>query len=100
MREVRDGQSQFAIQNRIPLKERLRRRFLTHMLSFHIPFQSGSNELLVAMGRGHTREKYLHIVDRIRTVSDCPDVCCASGLRTHIVLCMTFAENPRCFDNR
>jgi hypothetical protein len=36
---------------------------------FHIPFQSGSNEILAAMGRGHTREKYLHIVDRIRTVS-------------------------------
>jgi hypothetical protein len=36
---------------------------------FHIPFQSGSNEILAAMGRGHTREKYLHIVDRIRSVS-------------------------------
>ena len=36
--------------------------------SFHIPFQSGSNEILSSMGRGHTREKYLHIVDRIRTV--------------------------------
>ena len=36
--------------------------------SFHIPFQSGSNEVLAAMGRGHTREKYLHIVDRIRSV--------------------------------
>lgn len=35
--------------------------------SFHIPFQSGSNEVLANMGRGHTREKYLHIVDRIRT---------------------------------
>lgn len=35
---------------------------------FHIPFQSGSNEILAAMGRGHTREKYLHIVDRIRSV--------------------------------
>jgi tRNA-2-methylthio-N6-dimethylallyladenosine synthase len=34
---------------------------------FHIPFQSGSNEVLAAMGRGHTREKYLHIVDRIRS---------------------------------
>lgn len=34
---------------------------------FHIPFQSGSNEILAAMGRGHTREKYLHIVDRIRS---------------------------------
>ena len=36
--------------------------------SFHIPFQSGSNEVLAAMGRGHTREKYLHIVNRIRSV--------------------------------
>ena len=35
--------------------------------NFHIPFQSGSNEILASMGRGHTREKYLHIVDRIRT---------------------------------
>ncbi|CAB9524412.1 tRNA-2-methylthio-N(6)-dimethylallyladenosine synthase [Seminavis robusta] len=35
--------------------------------NFHIPFQSGSNEVLAAMGRGHTREKYLHIVDRIRS---------------------------------
>ena len=37
--------------------------------NFHIPFQSGSNEILSSMGRGHTREKYLHIVDRIRSVS-------------------------------
>jgi tRNA-2-methylthio-N6-dimethylallyladenosine synthase len=36
---------------------------------FHIPFQSGSNAILQAMGRGHTREKYLRIVDRIRAVS-------------------------------
>jgi tRNA-2-methylthio-N6-dimethylallyladenosine synthase len=36
---------------------------------FHIPFQSGSNDILASMGRGHTREKYLHIVDRIRSVS-------------------------------
>jgi tRNA-2-methylthio-N6-dimethylallyladenosine synthase len=35
--------------------------------AFHVPFQSGSNEILTAMGRGHTREKYLTIVDRIRT---------------------------------
>jgi len=33
---------------------------------FHIPFQSGSNAILKAMGRGHTREKFLQIVDRIR----------------------------------
>jgi tRNA-2-methylthio-N6-dimethylallyladenosine synthase len=37
--------------------------------SFHVPFQSGSNEILQTMGRGHTREKYLQIIDRIRTVS-------------------------------
>ncbi len=36
--------------------------------SFHVPFQSGSNAILAAMGRGHTREKYLLIVDRIRKV--------------------------------
>lgn len=35
---------------------------------FHIPFQSGSNDILASMGRGHTREKYLRIVDRIRMV--------------------------------
>mmetsp|Transcript_54855 Transcript_54855/g.164159 ORF Transcript_54855/g.164159 Transcript_54855/m.164159 type:complete len:413 (-) Transcript_54855:203-1441(-) len=35
--------------------------------NFHVPFQSGSNEVLAAMGRGHTREKYLQIIDRIRT---------------------------------
>lgn len=33
---------------------------------FHIPFQSGSNDVLKAMGRGHTREKFLQIVDRVR----------------------------------
>ncbi|MCG9886971.1 MAG: tRNA (N6-isopentenyl adenosine(37)-C2)-methylthiotransferase MiaB [Cyanobacteria bacterium] len=35
---------------------------------FHIPFQSGDNELLKAMGRGYTREKYLRIIDTIRSV--------------------------------
>jgi len=35
--------------------------------SIHIPFQSGSNAILSSMGRGHTREKYLLIVDRIRS---------------------------------
>jgi len=35
--------------------------------SIHIPFQSGSNDILSSMGRGHTREKYLHIVGRIRS---------------------------------
>lgn len=34
--------------------------------NFHVPFQSGSNEVLREMGRGYTREKFLKIVDRIR----------------------------------
>lgn len=34
--------------------------------NFHVPFQAGSNKILQAMGRGHTREKYLQIIDRIR----------------------------------
>ena len=33
---------------------------------FHIPFQSGSNRVLKDMARGHTREKYLKIVERIK----------------------------------
>jgi len=33
---------------------------------FHIPFQSGDNEVLKQMARGYTREKYLRIIDTIR----------------------------------
>ncbi len=33
---------------------------------FHIPFQSGNNEILKAMGRGYTIEKYKKIIARIR----------------------------------
>jgi len=33
---------------------------------FHIPFQSGDNDLLKAMARGYTREKYCRIIDKIR----------------------------------
>jgi tRNA-2-methylthio-N6-dimethylallyladenosine synthase len=36
--------------------------------AFHVPFQSGSNTILAAMGRGHTNEKYMTIVNRIRSV--------------------------------
>ena len=35
--------------------------------NFHIPFQSGSNSILEAMGRGHTRETYLAIISKIRS---------------------------------
>lgn len=34
---------------------------------FHIPFQSGDNDLLKAMARGYTHEKYRRIVETIRT---------------------------------
>ncbi|GAB4289019.1 MAG: tRNA (N6-isopentenyl adenosine(37)-C2)-methylthiotransferase MiaB [Oscillatoriaceae cyanobacterium] len=33
---------------------------------FHIPFQSGDNQLLKAMARGYTHEKYRRIIDLIR----------------------------------
>lgn len=33
---------------------------------FHIPFQSGDNEILKAMRRGYTRERYREIIDKIR----------------------------------
>jgi len=56
---------------------------------FHVPFQSGSDAILDAMGRGHTVEKYKTIVDRIRSVrghSPCIAVCCLVSLthREHI----------------
>ncbi len=35
---------------------------------FHIPFQSGDNELLKAMARGYTHEKYRRIIDSIREI--------------------------------
>jgi tRNA-2-methylthio-N6-dimethylallyladenosine synthase len=34
---------------------------------FHIPFQSGDNDVLKAMARGYTQEKYRRIIDTIRT---------------------------------
>jgi len=33
---------------------------------FHIPFQSGDNEVLKAMSRGYTHEKYRRIIDLVR----------------------------------
>ena len=33
---------------------------------FHIPFQSGDNQVLKAMSRGYTHEKYRRIIDTIR----------------------------------
>lgn len=34
---------------------------------FHIPFQSGDNDVLKAMSRGYTQEKYRRIIDLVRT---------------------------------
>ncbi len=34
---------------------------------FHIPFQSGDNDVLKAMARGYTHEKYRRIIDMIRS---------------------------------
>ena len=34
---------------------------------FHLPVQSGSDRILRAMGRGYTREKYLNLVEHIKT---------------------------------
>jgi tRNA-2-methylthio-N6-dimethylallyladenosine synthase len=33
---------------------------------FHIPFQSGDNEVLKAMSRGYTQERYRRIIERVR----------------------------------
>lgn len=33
---------------------------------FHIPFQSGDNDILKAMARGYTRERYCRIIDTLR----------------------------------
>eukprot|EP00850_Spirogloea_muscicola_P017046 SM000142S00560 [mRNA] locus=s142:290061:294112:- [translate_table: standard] len=33
---------------------------------FHIPFQSGNNDILKAMGRGYTAERYKHIIQMVR----------------------------------
>jgi len=35
---------------------------------FHIPFQSGDNEVLKAMSRGYTHERYRRIIDSIRAL--------------------------------
>lgn len=35
---------------------------------FHIPFQSGDNDILKAMGRGYTHERYRRIIDTIRSI--------------------------------
>ena len=42
----------------------------------HLPIQSGSNKILKAMNRKHTREEYLTIIDKLRTIK--PDIALSS----------------------
>lgn len=35
--------------------------------NFHVPFQAGSDEILLKMNRGYTREKYLELIKMIRS---------------------------------
>lgn len=42
----------------------------------HLPVQSGSNRILEAMNRKHTRESYIDIIDRLRQA--CPDMALSS----------------------
>jgi tRNA-2-methylthio-N6-dimethylallyladenosine synthase len=42
----------------------------------HLPVQSGSNTILSAMKRGHTREDYIEKIKRIRSLR--PDICLSS----------------------
>ncbi len=45
---------------------------------FHIPFQSGDNDVLKAMARGYTIERYKRILDKIRTLM--PDASISSDV--------------------
>ena len=57
----------------------------------HLPVQCGSDNILLAMNRGYTRERYLEIVDRLRHV--CPDI----RLTTDIIVGFP-GENDEDFD--
>jgi tRNA-2-methylthio-N6-dimethylallyladenosine synthase len=44
----------------------------------HLPVQCGSNNILKAMNRGYTRERYLEVVERLRQV--CPEIRLSSDI--------------------
>jgi tRNA-2-methylthio-N6-dimethylallyladenosine synthase len=46
------------------------------MPQLHLPVQSGSDRILAAMNRRHTRTDYLHVIDRLRAVR--PDMAFSS----------------------
>jgi len=43
---------------------------------FHLPVQSGSDQILKAMHRGHTRDDYFRMIDELR--EHCPDIALSS----------------------
>lgn len=45
---------------------------------FHLPLQSGSNKILKAMHRTYTRERFLEIVDKLRTAV--PEICLSTDV--------------------
>jgi tRNA-2-methylthio-N6-dimethylallyladenosine synthase len=52
-------------------------RDLPQLMPFlHLPVQSGSNQILQAMNRGHDRDQYLRLVDRLKTAQ--PDLALSS----------------------
>ena len=54
---------------------------LKHLMpQLHLPVQSGSDEVLRRMNRHYTRERYLALVDKLRSV--CPDI----GLTSDIIV--------------
>ncbi|MEG0376454.1 MAG: radical SAM protein, partial [Raoultibacter sp.] len=44
----------------------------------HLPVQSGSNAILKAMNRNYTREHYLELIEKLRSV--CPDIALSSDI--------------------
>jgi tRNA-2-methylthio-N6-dimethylallyladenosine synthase len=52
------------------------REIATLMPYLHLPVQSGSNRIIAAMNRQHTREQYFDLVDRIRDAR--PDIALSS----------------------
>ena len=48
------------------------------MPALHLPAQSGSNDILKAMHRGYTRERYLELIDKLRVAN--PEIALSTDL--------------------
>ena len=52
---------------------------LSHLCPhIHLPFQAGSNKILKLMNRGYTREKYMELIQKLRSVR--PDIAITSDV--------------------